>query len=284
MMKKLFAVAFLLMASLSLAACGKVPAGNVGVKVYLLGSAKGIDNEVLGPGRYWVGWNEELFIFPTFTQNKTWEANGEDKSFTFQTAEGMVVGADLGISYAVEPDKVSTIFAKYRQGIDEITDIYLRNMVRDALVTEGSKLRVESVYGSGKEDLMKAVELRVREQVEPIGLKVERIYWVGQLRLPAEVLEKINAKVNADQITSQKTAEVEQAKADAKKKEAEAEGDKNAAITRAEGEASANRIVAESLTDPLVKYKSIEKWDGALPKFTGSSAVPFIDTTKAIGQ
>lgn len=284
MIKKLFALAVLIAAALPLVACGKVPAGNVGVKVYLLGSSKGIDNEVLGPGRYWVGWNEELFTFPTFTQNKTWEAAGDDKSFTFQTAEGMVVGADLGISYAVEPDKVSTIFAKYRQGIDEITDIYLRNMVRDALVTEGSKLRVESVYGAGKEDLMKAVEQRVREQVEPIGLKVERIYWVGQLRLPAEVLEKINAKVNADQITSQKNAEVEQAKADAKKKEAEAEGDKSAAITRAQGEAEANRIVAESLTDPLVKYKSIEKWDGALPKFTGSNAVPFIDTNKAVGQ
>lgn len=280
MMKIIKASLLVLGLSVALVGCGKVPAGNVGVKVYLLGSSKGIDNEVLGPGRYWVGWNEELFIFPTFTQNKTWESENPDtKAFTFQTIEGMVVGADLGISYAVEPDKVSTIFAKYRRGIDEITDTYIRNMVRDALVTESSKIRVESVYGEGKETLIKAVEDRVRRQVEPIGLRVERIYWIGQLKLPGEVVDKINAKVNADQITSQKVAEVEQAKADAKKKVAEAEGDALAITTRAAAEAEANRIISQSLTESLVRYKSIEKWNGDLPKVS-SGAVPFIDVTK----
>lgn len=272
--------------SFPLAACGKVPAGNLGVKVYLLGSEKGVDNEVLGPGRYWVGWNQELFIFPTFTQNKTWElANGtEEKSFNFQTIEGMVVGADLGISYSVQPDQVSTIFQKYRRGIDEITDTYLRNMVRDALVTEGSKVRVEFVYGEGKETLIKSVEDRVRRQVEPIGLSIERIYWIGQLKLPTEVIEKINAKVNADQITAQKVAELEQTRADAKKKIAEAEGLAESVRIKAKAEAEANRVVAESLTEPLVQYRAIEKWDGLLPRFSGSGAVPFIDLSREIGQ
>ena len=101
------------MMAVALAACSKVPAGNVGVKVYLLGSDKGVDSEVLTPGRYWIGFNEELYLFPTFTQNKTWEnPAGTGRSFSFQTAEGMVVGADLGISYTVMPDKVSTILNK----------------------------------------------------------------------------------------------------------------------------------------------------------------------------
>lgn len=35
---------------------------------------------------------------------------------------------------------------------DEITDVYLRNMVRDAFVTVASTRAVEDVYGSGKSD------------------------------------------------------------------------------------------------------------------------------------
>ena len=65
---------FLLVTSIiaSLAACSKVPAGHVGVKVYLLGSSKGVDTEELGVGRYWIGINEELYLFPTYMQNYTW--------------------------------------------------------------------------------------------------------------------------------------------------------------------------------------------------------------------
>lgn len=258
------------------AACSRVPAGNVGVKVYMLGSDKGVDSEVLTPGRYWIGLNEELFIFPTFTQNKTWEAATEGRvPFTFQTVEGMVVGAELGMSYSIKPDQVSTIFEKYRRGVDEITDTYLKNMIRDALVTEASKIRVESVYGNGKEELMKAVEGRVRSQVDTIGINVERLYWIGQLQLPSEVTDKINAKVNADQITDQKRAELEQARADAEKVKATAEGDKQAEILRAEGVAEGNKIINQTLNENLIKFKQIEKWNGVMPKVTGG-ATPFV--------
>ena len=276
-MKSLFKILAIGFMALAITACSKVPAGYVGVKVYLLGSDKGVDTEVLTPGRHWIGWNEDLYQFPTFTQNFTWEGKGANggKSFTFQTVEGMVVSADVGVSYSVMPDKVSTIFQKYRLGIDEITDTYVKNMIRDAIVTEASRIRVESVYGSGKEDLIKAVEKRVRDQIEPVGLNIERIYWVGQFDLPPEVIEKINAKVNADQITSQKVAELEQTRADAQKRIAEAEGEKQAAILRAQGESEANNIVTQSINDTLIRYRQIEKWDGILPKVT-SGATPFV--------
>nr|CAI3971239.1 lipoprotein [Ochrobactrum phage ORM_20] len=276
-MKTLFRILAIGFMALAITACSKVPAGYVGVKVYLLGSDKGVDTEVLSPGRHWIGWNEDLYQFPTFTQNFTWEGKGANggKSFTFQTIEGMVVSADVGVSYSVMPEKVSTIFQKYRRGIDEITDTYVKNMIRDAIVTEASRIRVESVYGSGKEDLIKAVEKRVRDQISPIGLNIERIYWVGQFDLPPEVIEKINAKVNADQITQQKIAELEQTRADAQKRIAEAEGEKQAAVLRAQGEAEANRVVTESINETLIRYRQTEKWDGVLPKVT-SGATPFV--------
>lgn len=276
------------MLSVSVAACSKVPAGNVGVKVYLLGSSKGVDNEVLGPGRYWIGWNEDLYLFPTFTQNFVWteadqaESPGNEE-LVFQDSQGLVIRADVGISYAIDPDSVSQIFQKYRRGVDEITKVYLRNMVRDALVSEASTMKVDVIYGAGKEDLMKRVEDRVRAQVEPIGIKIERIYWIGSMRLPENVVQLINDKIGAAQKTAQRQQEIEEEKAKAQKKIEAAKGDAESIRLKAIAQAEANRIISESLTEELVSYKALETWDGVLPKITGG-ATPFVSADKMLEE
>ena len=269
-MSKIFSILLIMM--IGLVGCSKVPAGNVGVKVYLLGGAKGVDTQELTPGRYWIGVNEELYLFPTFTQNYTWtknthEGNAVDESISFQTVEGLSVNSDVGISYSVDPAKVSMLYQKYRKGIDEITDTYLRNMVRDALVTAASTKPIESVYGSGKAELIADVEKRVREQVDPVGIKLERLYWAGDFRLPQTVTDSINAKIKATQMAQQRQNEVAQAEAEAAK-----------TIAQAKGEAVSIRIRGEALRENprLVELSAIEKWDGKLPTVSGGNT-PFIN-------
>ena len=266
-----------------LVACTKVPAGNVGVKVFLLGGEKGVDTEELGPGRYWIGWNEDLFIFPTFTQNYTWtksatEGSPNDESMSFQTVEGLVVGADIGISYHVNPEKVSAVFQKYRKGIEEITDIYLRNMVRDALVNRSSTLPIENVYGKGKAELIKAVQADVINQVRQIGIEVEKVYWIGDLRLPQTVVKALNAKIEATQKAQQRENEVAQAKAEADKAIEQARGQAESRLINAKAEAEAITIKGDALrrSKEVLKLAAIEKWNGILPRFTGNSAIPFV--------
>jgi regulator of protease activity HflC (stomatin/prohibitin superfamily) len=258
--------------------CSKVPAGNVGIKVHLLGNSKGVDSEELGPGRYWIGINEELFIFPTFTQNYVWtksetEGSPDDESITFQTKEGMRVNADIGISYRIKQDKINFIFQKYRKGVDEITSIYLRNAVRDALNMIGSTVRVEDVYGNGKSLLIKKVEDSVREYCSDIGIIVEKIYLVGEMRLPSVVLTALNKKIEATQRAEQRENELRETEAEAKKKVAEATGEANAILARATAQAKANTILSKSITQDLVKYEAIKRWDGELPGIVGSDAV-----------
>ena len=267
----------------TVAACTKVPAGNVGVKVYLLGGAKGVDSEEVGPGRYWLGFNQEMYLFPTFTQNYVWtrdpaEGSRDDESISFQTVEGMTVNADVGISYAIQPDMVNIIFQKYRKGVEEITDIYLRNMVRDALVTVTSSKPIESVYGAGKTQIISEVEDMVRSQVAGLGINIERIYWVGELRLPDNVSAALNSKIEATQRAQQRQNEVEEKKAEAQKLIEEARGLAESIRLKAEAEADANRLVSESLTDDLLRYEAIKKWEGSLPRFMGGSGpIPFVD-------
>ena len=273
---------FLSIAALSLAACSTVPAGHVGVKVYLLGGSKGVDSEELGVGRYWIGMNEQLYIFPTYMQNYTWtkepDATGpEDESISFQTVEGMTANADVGISYQLDPTKINKIFQTYRRGVDEITDTFLRNMVRDSLVKQASTKPIEYIYGAGKAELMAAVQADVQKQVEPIGIKIDKIYWIGEIRLPQTVIDSINAKNAATQMAQQRQNEVAQARAEAEKKVAEARGEAESVLLKAKAQAEANRELAASITPDLVHYRALEKWDGTLPRMTGSNAVPFVN-------
>jgi len=273
----LWVVLFLLAGPFLFSACSKVPAGNVGVKVYLLGKSKGVDSEELGPGRYWVGFNEELYLFPTFTQNYTWtldknEGSQVDESITFQTSGGMNINADVGISYSIDPKKVNLIFQKYRRGITEITGTFLRNMVRDAFVAEASTRDVEDVYGAGKSELLLNVEKRVRDQVKPIGINVERIYFVGGLRLPQKVTDAIDAKLRATQKAQQVQREVMQTKAEAEKVVVQADGEAKAILARAKANAEANRLLSQSLTPALIQYEALKKWDGILPKVSGGAS------------
>lgn len=264
-LRKILTALLLIGAMFATTACTKVPAGNVGVKVYLLGGEKGVDSEIKGPGRYWVGWNEEMYLFPTFKQNKTWTADGG--AFTFGTIDGMSVSTDIGISYFVRPDSVSKVFQEYRKGVDEITDVDIRNAVASAFISHASKRKVDVVYGSGKEQLLRDVEDEVRKKFGPIGIEIVSLYWVGDLYMPKEVTESINAKIRATQMAEQRQNEVAQAEAEAEKARATAQGEADAKLMLARAEAEAIQIKGAALraNPELVNMIVAENWNGELP-------------------
>ncbi len=276
-MKNIKTLLGLLLIATLFMSCSKVPAGHVGIKFYLLGGDKGVDQEELSPGRYYIGINEELYKFPTFTQNYVWTADKEegsitDESFNFQDVQGLELNADIGITYKINPDKVALIFEKYKRGLDEITGVYLRNMVRDALVKRTSVLNVEYIYGIGRSQLINDVTMDVDSLCRPIGIEIEKIYWIGRIKLPEVVKKAINAKIEATQIAQQRENELREAEAAAKKKIAEADGLAKSILLTANAQAKANRLLSASITQTLVEYKKIEKWDGKLPQVTGSGA------------
>jgi regulator of protease activity HflC (stomatin/prohibitin superfamily) len=262
-------------------ACSKVPAGHVGVKVYLLGGSKGVDHEILGVGRYWIGLNEELFQFPTYQQTRTYtkadtDSSPGDESFTFQTAEGMVCNMDLGVTFNIQSDKISTLFQKYRQGVEEIKTVVIKNALRDSLNNITSKMPVESVYGEGKADMILAVEKSVKDSLAGYGINVEKVYLVGSIRLPTNVVEALNSKIEATQRAQQRENELREAEAQAKKTEAEANGKAKSMLAIAQAEAQSNSLKQRTLTAELIQYEMVQRWDGKLPTMTGG-AVPFFN-------
>lgn len=267
-------------ALISLAACDKVPVGAVGIKVNNWGGDKGVNDQVLSTGWYWVGFSRTLYTFPTFMQTRKWEGKEE---FSFQTVEGLVVGAPISISYSVDADKVPVLFQTYRKGLDEITDIYIHNLIRDALILSGSTRSIDDVYGAGKAKILAEVQRQVSEKIGPMGIKVDQISLVGSFSLPGSVVASINLKIQATQQAQQRENEVATAKAEAQKAVAEAQGQADSRTINAKAEAQANQIISQSITPTLVQYQAIMvqqqavgKWDGKLPE-TMAGAMPFVN-------
>lgn len=262
---------------LAAAACSKVPAGYVGVRVDMMGTDKGVAVEPLG-----VGWHSsikpsvEVFTFPTFTQNLVWE--GKDQ-IRFQSNEGLNVAADIGLAYRVDGAKAVEVFQKFRRGIDEITNVFVRNIIRDALVREASLVKSDALYGAGKATLMDNVQKRVQDELEGTGIIIERVYWAGELALPPEILQRISNQIGATQLTLQRTQELEQVKAEADIVRARAAGEADAIRAKAQAEADAIRIKGEQMSryPEVVEFNAVERWDGKLPQYQGSGAVPFIN-------
>lgn len=262
----------------------KVEAGYVGVKVNLLGSNKGVDSEVLGVGRYWIGWNQELYKFPTFQQTAAWSKPADPASgaFQFQSKEGLSLSADVSMSYKIDPDKVHVLFQTYRRGLDEITDVYLYNSVRDTMVQFASNRTAENLYGEGKAAFIADVTNAVREKMKPVGIDIDYIAIVGNVWLPAQVKQAIDAKVQAGQLAAQRETEVATAKAEAEKAVATAEGearsrkaiaDANAYVVLQEAKAQkqANEMLAKSITPELIEYNKTLRWDGKMPSVVGGA-------------
>lgn len=261
-------------------ACSRVPAGNVGIKVYLLGTNKGVDREVLGVGRYWIGVNEELYIYPTyqinyvFTKDST-EGSPDNEEFTFQTNEGLTCAMDLGLSLHFDQSKISKMFQTYRKGPDEIRGIVVRNVVRDSLNKVASTMPVEAVYGSRKSELIDKVQASVSEQLAPSGIIIDKLSIIGSIRLPNEIKAALDSKVAATQKAQQSENELRRAEADARK-----------VVAMARGEAEANTIRSNSLNDKIIamakienERKAIEKWNGELPQVS-SGVTPFLNVGK----
>jgi regulator of protease activity HflC (stomatin/prohibitin superfamily) len=267
-MKKLFfALAFL-----GLTGCmSQVPAGHVGIKVYLLGSSKGVDHEVLGVGRYYIGYNEQLFLFPTFQQNYVWsesahEGASNDESIEFGARGGVDVKANVGVSFHIDQAKVADVFQKYREGVDEIRNIPLRNAVRNAFQRRAANYEVEQLYSTAKTKLLEDVTSDVKAEFTPLGIEIDSLSLVGNFKLPENVTKALNSKIEATQKAEQRQNEVAEAKAQAEKD-----------IAEATGTAKANQIKMQSLNPTLLQWEAIQKWDGHMPQVTASGAMPFIN-------
>ena len=258
----------------------RIEAGHVGVEINLAGSQRGASEIPIRTG--WVVYSPlrtQIFEFPTYVQTVKWtrdtaEGHPINEEMGFNSKEGMEIYVDVSLSYAIDPRKAPDFYVKYRvSDLEMFTHGILRDIVRNSLNEVASTFTVEDIYGEHKAEFLSRVQTMIEQKVAPVGVSVQQFGFIGAPRVPEVIAAAITAKAQAIQQSERARNELATTQAEAAKKIAEADGDAKSMVTRAQGEADANRIRQNSLTPQLLELRRIEneqelisRWNGQLPE------------------
>lgn len=271
MKKIMFAM---LAAVLMLTSCGyeRVDAGYEGIKVNLYGDGKGVDDVSLVTGAVWYNpITTAVYEYPTFVQTVDYPP------FSINAKDGSSFTVDPTISLKIVDGKSPEVFKKYRKDdIKEVINTTLYNYVKNAFRIQLNGYTTDELV-SKREEFELAIETKLSEELARENFQLEQM--TSGLQYPNTLVQAIDAKNKAVQDALKIENEVKAVEANAKKAIAKAEGDAKALKIKGDAEAEYNRKIAASLSPLIVQQMMIDKWNGALPTFTGGNGT-MLDASK----
>ena len=199
----------------------------------------------------------DVFRYPTYIQRKTYEA------FNVNAKDASVFTMEPQIAYRLDSAKVCDIFIKYRKGVDDLENGYIRTCIYEAYRTCANDYNSDYLM-SHRAEFENNVRQRLEKSLISEGFIVEE--FTSAITPPKSLARTIDEKNAAIQAALKAENQVKEAEANAKIKIAQAKGQAEALKISADAEAYANKKVAASLTSLLAQKMFLEKWNGELPK------------------
>ena len=180
------------------------------------------------------------------------------------------VATTLAINYRVDTSKSYSIYKNIGKDYETVLVTPAVNEVlkaTTALYTAEESVTNRSLISEG-------LVTGLNEKLNEIGLYITDVNIVNY--------DFSEAYINA--IEEKQVAQQKLLKAETEKQTVitNAEAEAEALKIKAQAEAEANAIVAASITEALVDYNKIEKWNGELPQVTGGSTI--VDLTDDDGE
>ena len=209
-----------------------------------------------------------------------------DGTISSETSErNEVFFSGITVTYQINAEKSSWIYANVSN--------YKNNLVSESLVASALKTSSKTLTPTDVtsrnilEPLVKEnIQASLNEKYGSEVVKINKVV-INNATFDEEYNDKIAQKQQAQmayetQQIENKTA-VEKAEADATVKITQAQAEADAKLISANAEAEANKLVEESLTENILKDKTIEKWNGELPKVTGEDGM-MLDITGIMNE
>lgn len=189
------------------------------------------------------GWHFYLRLFTWF---EIWNIKTQEIKETAQvpSSEGLISTLDVSVLYNIPLEKVVQVRKTIgRNYVETVVEPYVRESIRNVI----SGYNVKALYSeSSRKEIGEKILYFLQEKLAPRGIQVQDVL-LRDVRLPPAFAQSIEAKLKTEQESLQKDFELIKAK-----KDAEIE------IARAQGVAKSNVIIAESLTDPYLRYRFIQ--------------------------
>jgi regulator of protease activity HflC (stomatin/prohibitin superfamily) len=264
----------------------------------------GVDGEVLSQGWHMVSPTKKITTYSIGIEQSylTSEDKGDspkNESFSIPTSDGKTVKVNLEFSYRFDENRVAERFTKFKgKSGEEIKNTFIKPKIVAWTQEVSANYPVTDIFGDKRTKINAELDVYLREKFEPYGIIIDTVNFTD-ISVDNETAAAIQKKVNAQQerelanieaetaqvqankerevarIQAEKDKEVAQIQAEKSIIEAEAKAD--ALRIAAEAEAEANKKIAGSLTPELIEMTKYERWDGQLPKVSGSNAIVGID-------
>lgn len=239
-----------------------VPAGSTGVVITL---GKVSDNVMQEGFHFKVPFVQNVAIISNKIQKQEVQANAVSKDL--QTVE-----SEIAVNYRVGFDSSANIYKNIGERYEEIV---LLPAVQESMKSVSAKYTAEELI-TLRAQVGEEIKSSLEEKVGEYGIVIEK-FSIVNFDFSEEFNQAIEAKQVAEQNLIKTKTEQEQAiviaEAEAQKQLIAAQAEADAITTKAQAQADANKLLAESLTDNVVEYEKIQKWDGKLPTVTGSDAL-----------
>ena len=208
--------------------------------------------------------------------------NREQKStFTTEAFSSDIQQVDItgSINYAINKSTAMNLFKEV--GTDYFNKLVYPRMLE---ITKGvfSKYTAENLI-SNRQSLSESIRDGLHREltdygINVISLSIENIDFTDAFTDAVEAKQvaaqkKLQAEIEQAQMTMETEQQAERqrinAEAAASVARINADADAYAVKVRSEAEAEANKLIAESLTENLLKQHEIMAWDGSLPTYVG---------------
>lgn len=179
------------------------------------------------------------------------------------------VSSTIAVNYRISSDASSDIYKNV--GIDYKT-VLVTPIVQECMKSVTAKYTAEELI-TERAAVGDEVKTALDAKLNAYGIYIEKFNIVN-FDFSEEFNNAIEAKQVAEQNLIKTQTEQEQAiviaEAEAEKKVIAAEAEATAILAEAQAQADANKLLEESLSNKVIMYEQITKWDGVLPKVSGS--------------
>ncbi len=191
----------------------------------------------------------------------------EKPAITVLDARGLPVSIDLTVQYRLNPANAPQTIATWGLSWEEkLINAVVREVVRNVI----GRYKAEELPVK-RNEIAAMIEQQIRQKIDSFKNKPVFLESVQlrEINLPPKIKEQIERVQIAKQEAQRMKYEVEKAKQEAQKRAAQAKGEAEAKKIRAQGEAErimieakakaqANKAIAESITEPLLRLRQIE--------------------------
>ena len=176
----------------------------------------------------------------------------------------------VAVNYHVGKESSQTVYKNVGLGFEEVLITPAVNEVLKAVTAKYTAVELVS----SRAEVSMLLDDGLNEKLNNYGIFINELNIINWDFSP-EYINAVEAKQVAEQNLIKTRTEQEQAlviaNTEAQKRVIAAEAEANEIKVLAEANAESNRILTESITDMLIRYQSVAKWDGKLPTvMTGS--------------